>query len=155
MRLVVSGRGTYDIRHVVFDMNGTIAVDGELIEGVAERLSRLRTSTSLAMITADTHGGASRLTYELDLETVILQPGYEAEQKREFVSRLGAEHTVAIGNGANDVLMLEESAIGICVVGAEGASTAALLAADVVVTSIGNALDLLLTPRRLIATLRR
>ncbi len=49
---------------------------------------------------------------------------------------MGTEHTVAIGNGSNDVLMLKESAIGICVVGGEGASTAALLSADVVVNDI-------------------
>jgi len=38
---------------------------------------------------------------------------------------------------------------------AEGAAMATLLAADVVVTNICDALDLLLNPPRLIATLRR
>jgi hypothetical protein len=61
---------------------------------------------------------------------------------------------VAIGNGSNDVPMLKEGVVGICVVGPEGASTAALLGADVVVTDIRDALGLLLKPQRLVATLR-
>jgi soluble P-type ATPase len=50
--------------------------------------------------------------------------------------------------------MLEECAIGVCVVGREGAAAAALLAANVVTTDICDALDLLLKPERLVATLR-
>jgi soluble P-type ATPase len=155
VRLAIPSRGTYDIEHVVLDMNGTLAVDGEPVEGLVDRLARLGTVVDLAVLTADTHGGASRLRESLGLETIVLQQGGEAEQKLEFVRRLGIEHVIAIGNGANDTLMLEESAIGVCVVGAEGASVAALLASDVVVSSIGDALDLLLTPQRLVATLRR
>lgn len=155
MRWAIPGRGTLDITHVVLDMNGTLGVDGELTDGVAERVSRLRTAFALVMITADTHGGAAKVRRELGIETVLVEPGGEAEQKLEFVRSLGADHVIAIGNGANDVLMLKESVIGICVIGAEGAATAALLAADIVVMSIRDALDLLLTPQRLVATLRR
>lgn len=154
MRLVVPGRGTYDITHVVLDMNGTVALDGRLIEGVAERLARLGATLALIMITADTHGGAARVQEQLGVETIIIEKGGEAAQKLGVVRRLGAESCVMIGNGANDVLSLKESAIGICVIGAEGARTAALLAADVVVSHIRDALDLLLEPKRLVATLR-
>ena len=154
MRLAVPGRGTYDIRHVVLDLNGTLGLDGRLLEGVAERLGLLGAAMRLVMITADTHGGASGVSHDLKLETFVLEQGGEAEQKLAFVRRLGAEHSVAIGNGANDALMLKESAVGICVVGPEGASTAALFAADVSVTNVCDALDLLLKPQRLVATLR-
>jgi soluble P-type ATPase len=41
------------------------------------------------------------------------------------------------------------------VIGREGTAAALLGAADVVVTRIEDALDLLLDPRRLVATLRR
>jgi len=61
---------------------------------------------------------------------------------------------VAIGNGANDAAMLQEAALGIAVLGPEGLAAEALLAADVVVASIEDALDLLLRPHRLVATLR-
>lgn len=155
MKLVIPGRGTYDIENLVLDMNGTLGLDGKLVEGVAERLTRLSARLHLVMVTADTHGGASRVRDDLGLETVILREGDEAEQKSEFVRSLGAERSVTVGNGVNDVLMLRESAVGICVIGQEGASTAALAAADVVVNGICDALDLVLRPQRLVATLRR
>jgi P-type E1-E2 ATPase len=154
VRLVVPGRGTYEVEHLVLDMNGTIAVDGELLEGVEERLSVLRHMVHLVIITADTHGSARNLEQRLGLEVIVLNEGDESSQKMELVRYLGAEHSVAIGNGANDSAMLEVSAVGVCVIGNEGASTEALLNADIVVTNIRDALDLLLKPRRLVATLR-
>jgi soluble P-type ATPase len=154
MRLVVPGRGTYEIEHVALDMNGTIALDGEVLEGVEERLAALRRLVHVVIITADTHGAARGLEQRLGLETIVLVEGDESLQKLEFVLRLGAEHSVAIGNGSNDTAMLRESAIGVCVIGHEGASAGALLNADIVVADVRDALDLLLKPRRLVATLR-
>jgi len=81
--------------------------------------------------------------------------GDEADQKGTLVEQLGAERVVAIGNGANDAWMLRASALGMAVLGPEGLAEEALRAADVVVASIHDALDLLLHPRRLVATLRR
>jgi len=95
-------------------------LDGALIEGVAAGLARLSTMVRLVMITADTHGGATLVRDNPGLGTAILEKGGEATQKLEFVRRLGAEHSVAISNGSNDVLMLKEGAVGICVVGTEG-----------------------------------
>jgi P-type E1-E2 ATPase len=154
MKIPVPGRGSYDIQNLVLDMNGTIALDGYLMVGVAERISQLGQSLHVTMVTADTHGGASRIGADLALETIILKQGGEAEQKRDIIRRIGAERSVAVGNGANDALMLNESTIGICVMGPEGTSTEALLAADIVVPDILSALDLLLHPQRLVATLR-
>jgi len=70
------------------------------------------------------------------------------------VNHLGAPGTVAVGNGRNDTLMLAAAALGIGVVLAEGAATVALQSADIVCTGILPALDLLLHPLRLAATLR-
>ena len=81
LRLSIPGRGAYTISNVVLDMNGTISLDGTLIEGVADRVALLRTVARLVILTADTHGGAARLRDDLDLETVILDTGGEAEQK--------------------------------------------------------------------------
>jgi soluble P-type ATPase len=76
-------------------------------------------------------------------------------EKREFIKRLGSEKCVAIGNGANDTLMLREAVLGICVLGTEGTAISAMLSADIVVRDIKDALDLFLLPKRLVATLRR
>jgi soluble P-type ATPase len=50
--------------------------------------------------------------------------------------------------------MLGEAALGIAVIGGEGAATSAIHAADVVCASIGAALDLLLDEQALAASLR-
>jgi soluble P-type ATPase len=70
------------------------------------------------------------------------------------LEKLGAAQTVAFGNGANDALMLRKACLGICVMHGEGTSMQALLASDVLVASAEEALDLLLKPARLLATLR-
>jgi soluble P-type ATPase len=51
--------------------------------------------------------------------------------------------------------MLRAAAVGVAVLQEEGTSMAALQGADVVVPGINAALELLLEPQRLIATLRR
>jgi soluble P-type ATPase len=49
---------------------------------------------------------------------------------------------------------MDAAALGIAVIQAEGAAPQTLCAADVVVREIGDALDLLVQPKRLAATLR-
>jgi soluble P-type ATPase len=77
-----------------------------------------------------------------------------APSAARYVRRLGAGRTACIGNGRNDRLMLRAAALGIAVILAEGASAETVRAADIVVGDIGHALDLLLEPTRLLATLR-
>ena len=86
---------------------------------------------------------------------LIKVPNEDSKQgKLDFLKTLNLEMTVAIGNGSNDQLILKEAALGIAVLGDEGVSVSAIKTADVVVKNIQNALDLLLKPKRLIATLR-
>ena len=156
LAIEIPGRGKYELVRLVVDVNGTLAEDGDLIAGVKGRLGRLRRDLEVLMVTANTHGRQLSIDRELEMEAILIEDGQpEARQKAELIRRLGSDATVAIGNGANDALMLKEAAIGIAVVGPEGASMAALQTADVVTTSILDALDLLLNPRRLIATLRQ
>lgn len=61
---------------------------------------------------------------------------------------------MAIGNGRNDVAMVKDAAIGIAVIGLEGAAGETIQATDVVVQEIKDALDLIANPHRLKATLR-
>ncbi len=68
---------------------------------------------------------------------------------------LGSDETAAIGNGCNDVLMLREAKLSLCVIGKEGAATEALMAGKAVFPNICDALDFLLKPQRMIATLRK
>lgn len=156
LSLEIPGRGSYQIARAVLDVNGTIAEDGHLIPGVRDRLQRLKRTLDIHLVTADTHGRQAAIDVELELEATRLLSGQpEAPQKAALVRGLGAAQTVAIGNGANDALMLKECAIGIAVLEVEGTSLAALTSADIVARSITEALDLLLNPLRLVATLRQ
>jgi soluble P-type ATPase len=71
-----------------------------------------------------------------------------------YVQQLGPTHVVAFGNGANDTGMLRLAILGIAVLTSEGIAIRALQAADVLVHSLLDTIDLLLQPKRLIATLR-
>ena len=152
--ITIPGRGTLRLEYLVLDLNGTLTLDGVLIAGVAERLERLRQQLRVYLLTADTRGTASKLADDLTVTLKRIESSAESERKRAFVTELGETEVVAIGNGANDGGMLEAATLGIAVLGPEGLATSALSAADVVASGITEALDLLLIPDRLIATLR-
>ena len=147
----VPGGPRLELEYLVLDLNGTLSDRGSLIAGVEERLGRLSADLELHLVTADTRGTAARLAAELP---VSINPITRGSEKAAFVQRLGAGRTAAIGNGRNDEAMLQAAALGIAVVGPEGAATAAMLAADLVTTSVLDALDLLLDPATLASTLR-
>ena len=153
--LQIPGRGIVQLQYAVFDVNGTLAIDGVLIDGVEDRIALLRRTLEVRLITADTHGRQTDIDRQLKLKADRLTPGDERQQKAKYVRQLGAPQVVSIGNGANDVEMLKAAAIGIAVIGREGAASEAVAAADVVMLNVLDAIDLLLNPKRLVATLRR
>lgn len=155
LRIDVPGRESLALEHVVLDLNGTLALDGVFVEGVLTRLERLQRQLAVWVVTADTRGEAQALVQDLGVNLHKVDRGDEAVRKRALVEQLGLDRTAAIGNGANDVAMLEAAALGICVVGTEGAATEALLHSDVVVPDMLAALELLIHTDRLTATLRR
>jgi P-type E1-E2 ATPase len=150
----IPGRRIYRLEHLVLDLNGTISLDGNIIDGVPERLDTLRSLLDIWIVTADTRGRAQGLGNSLRVKIHKVDPGNEQDQKLSLVQQLGSESTASIGNGSNDAYMLRESILGICVLGPEGASVEAITGCDVVVPNINAALDLLIKPERLIATLR-
>jgi soluble P-type ATPase len=152
IRIEIPQRGTIELHHAVFDINGTLAVDGTPIPWVAGRLQTLAEHLSIHALTAGTHGNIPELERALGIPLSIIST---AEDKVRYVQQLGAEHVIAFGNGANDAGMLREAIIGVAILAAEGAATSALQAADVLTLGPLDALDLVLHPKRLVATLRR
>lgn len=150
----IPGYCTLELRHLVLDYNGTLAVDGRLLDGIEAQLAALAQTVDLHIVTGNTYGDARERLHGCPAEVVCLPARGQAQIKREYVLRLGAQQVVAVGNGRNDALMLEQAALGIAVVGTEGLAGDALKAADVVVHHATDALGLLLHPKRLIATLR-
>jgi P-type E1-E2 ATPase len=155
IRFNIPGLGDIQLEHLVMDVNGTLAVDGQLIEGVALKLSSLQGLVRIHLLTADTHGKQYLIDQQLGLTAVRIQPGGEALQKAEYVRRLGSESVAAIGQGANDAEMLKAAKLGICVLSIEGVARETLLTCDLVATTILSALELLEKPARITASLRR
>jgi len=155
IELNIPGRGLVQLEYLVSDVNGTLALDGQLLEGLARNIRNLRDRLEIHLLTADTHGKQAAIDLQLGLQAVRIPPGDEAGQKAAYVRKLGASRVVAIGQGANDAAMLKEAALGICVQSAEGAAIEALLAADIFVPDIFAVLELLEKPLRIVATLRK
>ncbi|MGA9226816.1 MAG: haloacid dehalogenase [Mesobacillus sp.] len=151
--LTIPGREKLEIKHLVLDFNGTIAFDGELISGVEDRIHLLSRQLEIHVITADTNGSVLNQCKKLPVSVHILRSGDHTKEKGEFVRSLAG--TVCVGNGANDAVMFEEANVAIAVIGNEGCATSTLLKSDMIVHHINEALDLLLKPNRIIATLRR
>lgn len=155
LELDIPGYGALALEYLVLDMNGTITCGGEVLPGVAEGVRALAGVLQPLVLTADSRGTAGKLAAALGLELRVVAGEWEAGEKLAVVQELGPERVVAIGNGANDALALSSCAVGICVLGPEGAARSALESADVVVHSVTDALALLADPARLAATLRR
>lgn len=154
MTITIPGAGTLDLQHLVFDFNGTIARDGLLLSNLDRTVVELAERFTVHVITADTSGTAGQALAGLPCCMKLLEGDRTAELKEQYVLELGAEQVVAIGNGANDRLMLMAARLGIAVLEGEGCAASAILQADIVTRSIYDALGLLMIPQRIVATLR-
>ncbi len=150
----IPGWGSLSLAHLVLDYNGTLARDGRTLVGVESRLVELAQQLEIHVLTADTFGQAKTELRNPWCEVVVLKAGDEHRQKADYVKQLGADAVAAIGNGRNDREMLVQAALAIAVLGSEGLANEALAAADIVVPDPVSALDLLLHPQRIVATLR-
>jgi soluble P-type ATPase len=151
----IPGRGVYTLEFLVLDMNGTISTDGRISGKFRDKINLLAKRLKVYILTADTRGDAEERLGRTNAELMRIDEGDEALQKRAFVRKIGAEKCIAVGNGYNDHLMVQEAALGIAVIGREGAARETISNADVVVTEVTDALDLILKPLRHRATLRK
>lgn len=149
----IPGRDEMNLSHLVLDYNGTIAEDGDIIDAIRPRLAEICKYMEICVITADTHGTATKKCEGLPLEVKVFPTTSVAEIKASEVKKLKGG-VVCIGNGFNDILMSDASDLSICVIGKEGCCGGLLSHCDVIVTSIADALDLLIKTDRLRATLR-
>lgn len=150
----IPGSSSLQLHHLVLDYNGTLALDGELLQSCVASLKKLQEQLTVHILTADTHGTVKEKTACLQCQLQIIGTENQEMEKFNFIQKLGPEKLVAMGNGRNDLLMLKEAALGIGLIQQEGAYGPTLFKADVICTSIDDALALLLNHNRLIATLR-
>ena len=154
LEIDIPGYRALRLAHLVLDYNGTLACDGELLDGVRDRLDALADRLQIHILTADTFGKAGVQLVDVPCDLSILPVEDQDRRKLEYIQRLGPETTVCVGNGRNDRLMLREAGLSIVVIQAEGAAAQTVLVADVLSPDILAALDLLAHPLRLVATLR-
>ena len=115
----IPGFDTLVLGHCVADFSGTLSQDGRLIDGVRERLGLLADLLEIHVLTSDTHGRARQALEGVRGTLHILQGERHELQKQQYVARLGASSVVALGNGNNDVSMLQAARLGIAVCHAE------------------------------------
>jgi len=146
------GEKPLEITDLVLDFTGTLALEGKVLPGVAERLKKLAERMRIVVLTADTFGTARSVLKDLPVEVHVVETG--SDKEIDIVRSLGGRKFAAIGNGRNDVPMMNLAALGIAVIGPEGCAPKLLALAHVVTRDITEALDLLTNPLRLKATLR-
>src|SRR5437879_2329703 len=74
IEIQIPGGNTLRLAHGVLDFNGTLACDGRLRDGVAERLRLLASTIDLHVVTGDTMGTAREALRELPLSVHVLAP---------------------------------------------------------------------------------
>ena len=153
MKINVPGSGIYDLETLILDLNGTLAIRGKLIKGVKDRIQKIKKlGLKVVLFSGDTRGNADKISKDFNIELVTTKTSAE---KLKALKKLNPNRCVAIGNGLIDAKYLKAARLGIAVVQAEGAHTQAILAADIRMLSVNDALDLLLNEKTFISTLRQ
>ncbi|MCR4955790.1 MAG: ATPase P, partial [Lachnospiraceae bacterium] len=98
IKVEIPGRDTIEIDCLVLDYNGTIANDGLLIDGVEERLTRLKQQVEIHVLTADTYGTAKEQCDHLGVILDTFPKANAADCKLDIVKGLG-KGVMCIGNG--------------------------------------------------------
>jgi soluble P-type ATPase len=150
----IPGYGSLKLEHFVTDFSGTLSEDGRVLPAVKDKLNELSRKLRIHVLTSDTFGMARQELEGVECALHVLEGTGHVFQKENYVLALGASVVVALGNGNNDTNMLRAARLGISVCLKEGCSTGALNASQIVVKSPVDAIDLLLSTKRLIATLR-
>ena len=154
IQIDISEFGILKLEHFVTDYSGTLSEDGRVLPGVKERLNALSEKMKVHVLTSDTFGMARKELEGVNCTLHVLDGPGHVFQKEKYVLSLGPDSVVALGNGNNDAKMLKAARVGISVCLKEGCSIEALKAARILVRSPIDAIDLLLNPKRLTATLR-
>ena len=154
MHIEIPGYITYDLKYLLLDYNGTIALDGHMNDSVKDLIREVSKDLEVFVLTADTHGTAAAECEDLPVTLKTFPTATAMDSKLEILNSLGADNCCTIGNGRNDLLMCRESALSISVIGEEGCYSKLMTQTNITVKHIEDGFNLLLKPKRLIATLR-
>jgi soluble P-type ATPase len=147
------GQSNLEIEFILIDFEGTLASDRRVHPKAKDKINLLSKRTKIYILTKEEKERVEEVLKKVKAETVYLTEGESSQKKLELLRQLGPARTVAVGNGVDDVSMIEEAGLGVCILGKEGASSEAMKKADVVFMNILDALDFLLKPLRQKASL--
>ncbi len=150
----IPGNKDIEIKNVVLDYNGTIAIDGNLINGVASLINELSDKINFHVLTADTYGSVKKELKDVNCKIAVIAEDNQDNCKLNYVLELGKDETLCVGNGRNDRLMMKECILSIALIQDEGVCVESLLSADIACKSILDVFEFFKTPNRLKATLR-
>lgn len=149
----IPGVGDIELKTLILDLNGTLTVKGKISEGVKERLARLKElGYRILFFTGNTRNNAGEISSELGIEWILAE---DRIAKRNEALKLDPNICVSIGNGLIDLELMKVVKLRIVTLQAEGVHVQTLLNSDIVIPSILDALDLLIDPATLVATLRK
>lgn len=154
IKIDIPGRESLELENLVFDFNGTIAVDGRILENIKKQLIELSKVINIYVITADTYGMAQEECEKVNLKVITIPTGCAGKHKSDLVKKLGGKVTATIGNGFNDIDMFKEAKLSVAVIEGEGTCSKLIINSDIVTRSIEEALNLFLTPNHIKADLR-
>jgi soluble P-type ATPase len=147
------GQSNLEIEFILIDFEGTLASDRRVHPKAKDKINLLSKRTKIYILTAEEKERVEEALRKVKAEIKYLTQGESSQKKLDLLRQLGPDKTVAIGNGADDIPMIEEAGLGVCVLGKEGISSETMKKADVVFLNILDALDFLLKPLRQKATL--
>ncbi len=153
MKYTIPGQEEMNIDSIILDLNGTLSVGGNIVEGTKDRLGRLKElGFKVVLFTGNTRNDADTIAEELDIEWKLAKT---AEDKRNLALEMNPETCASIGNGLIDIELMKVVKLSIVTLQAEGVHVQTLLNSDIVIPTITDALDLFIDEQRLVATLRR
>lgn len=157
MKVNIPKYGTINIENVILDINGTIQFEGKIQEALVPKMKELKEHYNVFLVSSDTRGNLKELAGKLEVDYIRIkdQEGPDVEAKNKELLKLGKHKTVTIGNGNNDFMMLQNAVLGLVIIGSEGASTKAIINADVAFPDPISAINFLLDKKIMIATLRK
>lgn len=152
MIYTIPGRGKLELKTIILDLNGTISVGGSLVKGIDERLGHLKElGYKIVLFTGNTRNDADGLAQQLGIDW---RQATSAQAKADIAHEFEPETCVSIGNGRIDLELMKVVELRIVTLQAEGVHLETMMNSDIVVPSIKDALDILIDPDRLVATLR-
>lgn len=154
LEIIIPGREKMMIENIVFDFNGTLAVDGKVSETIKEMIIDINKFLNVFILTADIYGTVNKQCESLGVSIKTFPQENTGIEKKKIVQKLGKLKTITIGNGFNDILMMEDSILSIGVIGKEGACSKLLTSSDIIVSDIIDVFHLINNKDRIRATLR-